>query len=93
MMKDNTLHKKHHIGKAALTAAFAVISILWVFPVFMVVLNSFKVNTFVKTDTFAWPTGESFAGWGNFVKGVTFGGFPSGIPHFTVWLSRCCPLR
>ena len=59
-----------------LTAAFAVISILWVFPVFMVVLNSFKVNTFVKTDTFAWPTGESFAGWGNFVKGVTFGGYP-----------------
>lgn len=76
MMKDNTLRKQYHLGKAALTVLFAVISILWVFPVFMVVLNSFKVNTFVKTNTFAWPTGESFAGWSNFVKGVTFGGYP-----------------
>ena len=41
-----------------------------------VVINSFKKNTFVKTETFALPTAESFAGWGNFIKGMTFGNYP-----------------
>ena len=74
-MKQNTLHRQKY-GKTLLTILFTAISILYVFPVFMVLLNSFKVNTFVKTDTFGWPSGESFAGLDNFIKGVTFGGYP-----------------
>ena len=38
--------------------------------------NSFKLNTYVKTDTFALPNAESFAGWSNFIKGLTFGNYP-----------------
>ena len=63
-------------GKIALSIFFAVICILYVLPVVMVAVNSFKVNTFVKTDTFGWPSGESFAGWDNFIKGMTFGNYP-----------------
>ena len=63
-------------GKDLLSLFFALFSIAYVFPVFMVVVNSFKQNTFVKTETFAMPTSESFAGWGNFIKGMTFGGYP-----------------
>ena len=63
-------------SKMILTIVFTVISIIYVLPVFFVALNSFKVNTFVKTDTFGWPSGESFAGWANFVKGMTFGNYP-----------------
>ncbi len=64
------------IGKSLLTALFILISLVYVFPVFMVVLNSFKANTFVKTETFAWFTEESFVGFDNFIKGMTFGGYP-----------------
>ena len=74
-MKDNSLRMQKY-GKNALTVLFALISIAYVFPVFMVIVNSFKQNTFVKTETFAMPTAESFAGWGNFIKGMTFGGYP-----------------
>ena len=74
-MKDNGLRMQKY-GKKALTALLTLISIAYVFPVFMVVVNSFKQNTFVKTETFAMPNGESFAGWGNFIKGMTFGGYP-----------------
>ena len=63
-------------SKMILTIVFTVISIIYVLPIFFVALNSFKVNTFVKTDTFGWPSGESFAGWANFVKGMTFGNYP-----------------
>ena len=74
-MKKDSLSMQRH-GKNALSAFFALFSIAYVFPVFMVLVNSFKQNTFVKTETFAMPNVESFAGWGNFVKGMTFGGYP-----------------
>ena len=70
-----TLNKRHY-GKTILTIFLSLVSLVYVFPVFMVLLNSFKVNTFVKTATFAWPQGESFAGFDNFIKGMTFGGYP-----------------
>jgi len=64
------------IGKTLLTIIMSAVSIVYVMPVLAVVLNSFKLNTFVKTETFAWPTAESYAGFSNFIKGVTFGGYP-----------------
>ena len=62
--------------KLILSVVLAVICVIYVLPMVTVVLNSFKLNTFVKTDTFALPTGESFAGWSNFIKGMTFGNYP-----------------
>ena len=74
-MKKNSLASARR-GKAALSVFFALVSVLYVMPVFMVLLNSFKANTFVKTDTFAIPSGESFVGLANFIKGMTFGNYP-----------------
>ena len=68
--------QKRRLGKTMLTVFFALISLLYVFPVLMVVVNSFKQNTFVKTETFAMPNAETFAGVDNFIKGMTFGGYP-----------------
>ena len=68
--------KRNSMSKTILTVVFSVISVVYVIPVFMVLLNSFKINTFVKTDTFAWPSGEMFAHWDNFIKGMTFGNYP-----------------
>ena len=74
-MKKNGLASQRR-GRDLLSLFFLAISIAYVFPVFMVVVNSFKQNTFVKTETFAMPSAESFAGWDNFIKGMTFGGYP-----------------
>ncbi len=63
-------------GKVILSIVFSLISLLWVFPVVLVLINSFKLNTYVKTDTFALPLGEMAAGFANFIKGMTFGNYP-----------------
>ena len=68
--------KKEKLGKMLTTVFFIIISVAYIFPVAMVVINSFKKNTFVKTDTFSMPSGESFAEFENFVTGMTFGGYP-----------------
>ena len=62
--------------KTILSVVLAFICILYLLPVLAVVVNSFKLNTYVKTETFALPTAESFAGWANYIKGVTFGNYP-----------------
>ena len=74
-MKKNSFAQAKR-GKAALSVFFAIVSVLYVVPVFMVLLNSFKANTFVKTQTFAIPKGESYVGFANFIKGMTFGNYP-----------------
>ena len=75
-MKTTTSLSRDKIVKLILTVVMSAISIVYVLPVLSVVLNSFKINTFVKTDTFALPTNESYAGWDNFIKGMTFGNYP-----------------
>ena len=62
--------------KTILSVVLAVICIIYVLPVLSVVINSFKLNTYVKTDTFALPLGEMWAGFDNFIKGMTFGNYP-----------------
>ena len=69
-------HARRHWGKPALTALFIVISILYVMPVVVVLINSFKANSFVNSETFALPSAESFVGWDNYVKGMTYGNYP-----------------
>lgn len=59
-----------------LSVIFSLIALVWVFPVLLVLINSFKLNTFVKTNTFGLPLGEQWAGMSNFVKGMTFGNYP-----------------
>ena len=59
-----------------LTVVFAALSIIWMIPIFEVVINSFKENAFVNLDPFALPNGESFVGWANYIKGMTFGNYP-----------------
>ncbi len=68
--------------KNILSVVLAIISVIYVLPVLAVVLNSFKLNTFVKTHTFSLPTGEMWAGFSNFITGMTFGSYP-------FWKSVC----
>ena len=59
-----------------LTLIFSIVTLVYISPIFIVLMNSFKANTNVKTDTFAWPSGEMFVGWANYLKGFTFGNYP-----------------
>lgn len=59
-----------------MTCLFAVLSILWLVPIFEVVINSLKSNAYVNLEPFALPNSESFVGFANFIKGMTFGNYP-----------------
>lgn len=75
MLKKNSA-VGNSFGKTVLTVIMSIISVIYVLPVVSVIINSFKANTFVKTDTFALPNAETFVGLDNFIKGMTFGNYP-----------------
>ena len=55
---------------------FTLLSAVWISPVLIVLYNSFKTNGAIRGSLFTLPTGDSFAGAGNYIKGMTFGGYP-----------------
>ena len=70
------MKEKRSFGNKMLTVIFSIISVIYVIPIFEVLINSFKENSFVNTDAFALPNAESFVGWANYLKGMTFGNYP-----------------
>ena len=73
--KEQTLATERRT-KTILSVVLAIICVIYCLPVVAVVINSFKGNTFVKTETFALPNEQSFVGFDNFIKGMTFGNYP-----------------
>ena len=75
--------------KNILTVIFTVISLAYVFPVVLVLLNSFKKKTSINLNPFAFPNAKSYVGFDNYIKGIEKIEFSSisGI----VYLSRRLP--
>lgn len=59
-----------------ITAILSVVTIIHISPILIVLMNSFKGNTYVKTNTFDFPDATTFVGWANYIKGFTFGNYP-----------------
>ena len=53
-----------------LTVIFTIISVLYVYPIILVVLNSFKKKAYISKAPFALPTGKTFVGIENYIRGI-----------------------
>ena len=63
-------------GKTALTVLFSVFSVVYLMPIVLVLINSFKNNNAVNMEPFALPNAGTFMAFGNYAKGMTFGNYP-----------------
>ena len=71
-----SLLKRQKRSKALLSVAFSILSVVYLLPIVTVLINSFKSNASINTDTFALPNAESWMGLDNYIKGMTFGNYP-----------------
>lgn len=76
MRKDRMKTKEYSTGSTVLTVAFVLICLVWIMPIYEAVVNSLKSNNAINLDVFALPNSESFVGFANYVKGMTFGNYP-----------------
>ena len=59
-----------------LSAVFAIIAIIYVIPIVIVAINSFKYTTVITTSPFALPNSNTFVGLRNYIEGITSGNYP-----------------
>ena len=63
-MSDKVKHSK------LWTLFFTLVSLLWIFPITLVVANSFKNKAYISRNAFSIPTGKTFVGLENYRRGV-----------------------
>ena len=72
------MKKRNKLVSGILTAVFTVLSLAWVYPVFMVLMNSLKQERSITTDSaFQLPMADTFAGLENFKNAIGTQGFLS----------------
>ena len=70
--------RAHQMRDRVLTVVLAILSLAWVYPVVMILLNSLKKETAISTGTaFELPTAETFGGLDNYVEAIMSQGFLS----------------
>ena len=61
---------KTKVSNRVWSGVFALLSLIYVIPIVVVVINSFKKKSFISLKPFAFPDKMSFAGMENYVRGV-----------------------
>ena len=70
------MEKRKSIKSKILFVVLLVISLAWIYPIFMIFINALKEDRSITTSTvFQLPTSETFAGLSNFVDALTSKGF------------------
>ena len=70
------MSKERHFSNRLWSIVMTVISVLYMYPIFMVLINSLKVESAISTSTaFELPTAETFAGLENYENAIGTQGF------------------
>ena len=71
------MKKTAQIGQWILFACILVLSIIFLLPILIVIMNSFKGKLYISDMPFNLPTSDTFAGFTNYINGLTKTGFLS----------------
>lgn len=76
-----TEHTEHHRGVGSLVTYVVLIALVVVFlgPLLFILMNSFKGRFFISDRPFALPSGELWAGFTNYINGITQTGFAAAV--------------
>ena len=68
--------KRRKAGSVILTAVLSILSLVWLYPIFMILMNSLKTERAITTSgAFRLPAAATFAGLENYVSAIVSQGF------------------
>lgn len=76
--------------------ALSILAFVFLIPIGLVVMNSFKSRLYISSQPFAFPSSETFSGFGNYINGLKSSGFAAAfgrsvfITVFSVLLIVVC---
>ena len=78
------MDKKRKPGSMIWTIILGIASVLWIYPVVMILLNSLKTESAISTAAaFKLPTADSFTGIANYIDAIASKGFLSSLGFST----------
>ena len=73
---------KKKVGNSILVVILTILSLLWIYPVFMILINSLKKESAISTGSvFKLPTAETFAGLENYINAIESKGFLNSLGY------------
>ena len=76
------------------TGAFTIIGIVYIMPILIVLINSFKNKVFINKEPFKLPTKQTWVGIDNFLSAIDKYELLSAVGwtvFITVWFRTCDP--
>lgn len=80
------MKKKKNLLSILGTVFFTGLCLVYVFPIFMVLMNSFKKKAFISVEPFVLPTEKSFVGFQNYANAINDYGLLSAV-GWTVFIT------
>ena len=62
--------KNKNIISAMGTGFFSILCLLYVFPIFVIVINAFKKKVYINDQPFSMPNAETYTGFKNFMEAI-----------------------
>ncbi len=72
------MEKRNKIARTVVFVVLCILAVLWIYPVFMILINSLKGDAYISTSSvFQLPDSESFVGLANYSEALLSQGFAS----------------
>lgn len=75
------MKKQNKTSNVFISIFLSFLAILFLVPIFVVLLNSFKGKFYISKAPFTWPAGATFAGLDNYVNGIIKSGFTKAMGY------------
>lgn len=69
------IEKKRNVKDVILLFTLCILTVIFIAPILLVLMNSFKSRLFVSTQPFGFPNAQTFVGLENYINGLTTSGF------------------
>ena len=85
-VRNKIRNSKESVTKAGLFIIASLLALLFIAPIVIVFMNSFKGKFFISDAPFMFPSGETFVGMSNYISGITKTGFPQAF-GWSLWIT------
>ncbi len=76
---------KENIARIIVFIVLCILALFWIYPVFMILINSLKGDTYISTSTvFTLPNAKSFVGLANYINALSSKGFAAAFGYSLV---------
>jgi raffinose/stachyose/melibiose transport system permease protein len=80
------IEKRQNLKESISIIFLSILTVIFIVPMLLVLMNSFKSKLFVSTQPFTFPNTQTFVGFENYINGLTTSGFFNAFVR-SVWIT------